>query len=362
MKMRNACILSLWSVFIFNAYAQITVTNLNMPAIGDTIRYSIAVLSSVGDYTSTGTNFVWQFDTLRVIGQGRRDFTNNTPYPMFNVLGKYGEKIADTVFSQNIPGFGSLSMTDFYQFYRNMPTVFDVEGAGLMLNSVPVPSFYSDKDELYLFPLQYGNYDSTTFKFSTPTTTAIPIVYKKSGYRITKVDGWGTITTPYGTFNCLRIVTTQYSRDTIIFNSTFGNLPIGFNNFQRSYQWLTNSEKIPVLEVSGTVGGTGNFTPNLVRFRDNYRVVGIQENQERSKSINVFPNPSDGMFKIENIFYSMITISIYSISGQNVLNINEGQNFSDYIEVDASHLPNGKYIGVILAEQSVFLFHLEIVK
>ncbi len=362
MKTRNACIFSLGLVFIFNVQAQITITNLNMPVVGDTIRYSIAALSSVGDYTSTGTNYIWQFDTLRVIGQGRRDFTNNTPYLMFNVPGKYGEKIADTIFSQNIPVFGTLSMTDFYQFYRNLPTVFDIEGAGLMLNAVPVPSFYSDKDELYLFPLQYGNYDSTTFKFSTPTTTAIPIVYKKSGYRITKVDGWGTITTPYGTFNCLRLITTQYSKDTIIFNSTFGNLPIGFNNFQKSYQWLTNSEKIPVLEVSGTVDGAGNFIPNLVRFRDNYRVVGIQEYANNKQTITVFPNPSNGMFKVENIFHSAVTISIYSIHGQNVLNINEGQNFSDYLEVDASHLPNGKYIGVILADQSVFLFHIEIVK
>lgn len=342
---------------------QITITNSSLPNIGDTIRYSIANLNSVGDYTSTGANYVWHFDTLKVIGQGRRDFTNVTPYSMFFGPTKFGEKVRDTIVSQNIPGFGMITITDFYQFYRNLPTVFDVEGAGVKINNVPVPSFYSDKDELYFLPLQYGQRDSSTFKFSTPTTTAIPIVYKKSGYRITEADGWGTITTPYGTFNCLRVVTTQYSKDTIIFNSTFGSIPVGFNNYQRSYQWLTTSEKIPVLEVSGNISNMGNFTPALVRFRDNYKVVGINETTKNMEKLNVFPNPSNGVFKIENIFPSNnIRVSIFNAYGQNVLNITEYTGFTDEIEIDVSHLSNGNYNGVVQSGDKIFLFKLSVIK
>lgn len=342
--------------------AQITITNVNMPVIGDTVRYSIAALNSVGDYTSTGANYVWHFDTLRIIGQGRRDFTNNTPYLMFFGPSKYGEKIRDTIISQNIPGYGQVTITDFYQFYKNTPSVFEVEGAGVKINNIPVPSFYSDKDELYFLPLSYGQRDSSTFKFSTPTTTAVPFVYKKNGYRITEADGWGTITTPYGTFNCLRVITTQYSKDTIIFNSTFGSIPYGFNNYQRSYQWLSNTEKIPILEVSGNIGPTGNFVPSFVRFRDNYRVVSVEEYQQKNKYINVFPNPSDGNIKVENIFNSNIQISVYSINGQNVFNTTEYAGFGDYVDVDLSHLPNGHYYGMIKSENNIYLFKLEIVK
>ncbi|GIV27459.1 MAG: hypothetical protein KatS3mg027_1273 [Bacteroidia bacterium] len=360
MHFRNVALKLFLYCWIYNGFSQITITNSSMPNVGDTIRYSIAALSSVGNYTATGANYVWHFDTLRVIGQGRRDFTNNTPYPMFNQPGKFGEKIADTLINQTIPGFGALTITDFYQFYRNTPTVFDVEGAGLKINSIPLPAFYIDKDELYNFPLTYGKYDSTTFYFSTPITTAIPFVYIKGGYRITTVDGWGTITTPYGTFNCLRLITTQYSKDTIIFNSTFGSIPIGFNNYQRSYQWLTNTEKIPVLEISGTVNGTGNFTPNLVRFRDNYRVVGIQEYENNKRMLTVFPNPSNGLFKIENVFNSDVKIVLFSIYGQNVLNIHEDPSFNDYIEIDASHLPAGKYFGNIISEGKSFWFEVQI--
>lgn len=350
-------------VFSVSIQAQITITNANLPNIGDTIRYSIANINSVGDYTSTGANYVWHFDTLKVIGQDRRDFTNNTPYMFFSGPGKFGEKIADTIVSQNIPGFGSISITEFYQFYRNLPTVFDVEGAGVKINGVPVPSFYTDKDELYLLPLHYGQKDSTTFKFSTATSTAIPIVYKKSGYRITEVDGWGTVSTPFGTFNCLRVITTQYSKDTIIFNSPLGPIPFGFNNYQRAYQWISNAEKIPILEVSGTIGNTGNFIPNMVRFRDNYRVVSVNEISGKSESINVYPNPVSNVLKIENLFRnSNVHIQIYNMSGQMVYSIIEQNDFLDNIELDVTHLPNGRYFGKVIDDRDVYEFNIVVSK
>ncbi len=342
--------------------AQITITNLSMPIKGDTVRYSIASLTSIGDYTVTGANYTWYFDTLEIIGQGRRDFTDNTPYFMFFGPSKYGEKIRDTIFSQSIPGFGQVSITDFYQFYKNTSSMFAVDGAGVKINNIPVPLFYSDDDELYFFSLYYGRKDSSTFRFSTPTTTAIPFVYIKNGYRITEVDGWGTITTPYGTFSCLRLVTTQYSKDTVIFNSTSGSIPIGFDNYQRSYQWLTITEKIPLLEVSGIVTNTGSFTPNLVRFRDNYRVVGISEYNEKNKYISAFPNPSQGVVSIENIFNTNVQISVYSVNGQNVFNSTEHSGFEDFLTIDLSHLPNGQYFGVIISENKAYSFKVHIAK
>ncbi|MCX7728948.1 MAG: T9SS type A sorting domain-containing protein [Bacteroidia bacterium] len=343
--------------------AQITILNTNLPNNGDTLRYSIVNLNSLGNYTVTGTNYIWHFDSLTVIRQGVRSFTNNTPYILFFGPTRFGEKIADTLLSQNIPGFGNITITDFYQFYRNTPTIFDIEGLGLKINNIPMPSFYTDKDELYFLPLNYGDKDSSTFKFSTLTNTAIPITYKKSGYRITQADGWGSITTPYGTFNCLRVITTQYSKDTIIFNSTFGQIPIGFNNYQRSYQWISTSEKIPILEISGTINNAGNFTPNLARFRDNYRVLKINEYNKPLTNLKVFPNPSLGTFKIENIFTTNnIHLSIFNSTGQNVMNTTEYTGFSDEIEIDVSHLPNGNYTGVIKDNSNQYWFHFNIVK
>lgn len=360
MKHSIIAAIMLWATF---TKSQINIINTDLPNIGDTLRYSVANLNSIGNYTATGTNYVWHFDSLKTIAQGRRDFTNSTPYIMFFGPLKFGEKIADTLLSQNIPGFGNVTLTDYYQFYRNLPSVFDVEGAGLKINGIALPSFYSDKDELYFLPLTYGQRDSSNFKYTTPPSTLIPIVYKKSGYRITEADGWGSITTPYGTFNCLRVVTTQYSKDTIVFNSPLGSIPVGFNNYQRSYQWISNSEKIPILEIIGNINNMGNFTPTLARFRDNYKVVGIDEYTQSANQLKTFPNPSSGIFKIENIFNGKnITVSIYNLNGQNVMNLNEYADFSDEIEIDASHLPSGNYTGTINSNNNVYFFKLNIVR
>jgi len=99
----------------------------------------------------------------------------------------------------------------------------------------------------------------------------------------------------------LRVVTTQYSIDTIkgSISSPFGTLPFnfGFKNYVRSYQWLTTTEHIPYFEVSGTLNGT-NFTPNQARYRDFYiNPVGIKENI-KNLALSIFPNPSNNLLNI----------------------------------------------------------------
>lgn len=281
------------SLSAFQLKAQIVITSTNMPVVNDTARYSNASLSSVGDYTTTGANYTWDFSMLDSTGQQLRRFqpSTATPYAFYFFPPKYGEKIMDSI---PIPPQTGFSIKNIYSFYKKVGTSsFNSEGLGLTMNSIPVGATFSDEDELYLFPLNYGDRDSTTFKLSTPSNTMIPFQYKKQGYRITQADGWGTITTPFGTEACLRVVTTQYSIDTITINALpapFNKL--GFPNYMRSYQWLTLTEKIPYLEVSGNIVN-GNFTPTQAKYRDKLRVfAGVKEQSQTIISVAAFPNPT----------------------------------------------------------------------
>lgn len=314
-------LLSLLGAFPLFLTAQISITASHMPVSGDTCRYSSANVSDVGNYTATGANHSWSF-SLTPTGQDIRKFqpSTQTPYFFYFLPPKYGEKILDSVPIPNIPG-NPITIKNIYSFYKKAtsPSSFNSEGLGLTMSGVPIGATYSDEDELYKFPLNYGNRDSTTFKLSTPTNTMIPFTYKKQGYRITEADGWGTITTPYGTASCLRVVTTQYSQDTI----TISALPAGFNkfgfpNYMRSYQWLTTGEKIPYLEVMGNVVG-GNFTPTQVRYRDRARVItGIQE-EAFSPVISVFPNPAvDELTVITTQQQETLSIEIADLQGRTV--------------------------------------------
>jgi hypothetical protein len=338
-------------LFTWSSQAQITITNTSMPLSGDTIRYSTAPVNSVGNYTATGANYVWDFSTLTPNGQKLRAFkaSSLTPYSFFFFPPKYGELVTDTVkLPVTVPGIPTI--TDIYNFYKKTAVMFSTEGIGIKLSGIPVPNFFTDEDELYNFPLNYTDRDSTTFKFSTVTSTLIPFVYKKQGYRITEADGWGSITTPYGTVNCLRVITTQYSMDTLRGSLTVGTFTVpvnvGFPNYQRSYQWLTTTEKIPYLEVSGNLVGT-NFTPTQVKYRDHIQsFVGIQEEQE-ALALSVFPNPTAGQLVIITPQHNTaITAEIVDLQGKVVLTQTLTQNLSiaNQHTVNVSGLAKGLYV------------------
>jgi len=345
MKKRLLSLISFLPLFVT---AQISITSSNMPVSGDTCRYSTASVSAVGNYSATGTNYSWSF-SMTPTGQDIRKFqaSAQTPYFFYFLFPKYGEKILDSVPIPNIPG-NPISIRNIYSFYKKVvtPSSFNSEGLGLTMSGIPIGATYSDEDELYKFPLAYGNRDSTTFKLSTPSNSMIPFTYKKQGYRITEADGWGTITTPYGTASCLRVVTTQYSMDTI----TISALPAGFNkfgfpNYMRSYQWLTTSEKIPYLEVMGNVVA-GNFTPTQVRYRDRARVITSMPEEAFSPVISVFPNPAVDELTITTVQQEALSIEISDLQGKVVRQLagSEGQGPVNQQTVNVSGLAKGLYI------------------
>lgn len=347
MKKRLFSLFGFFPVFLS---AQISITASNMPVSGDTCRYSTANVSSVGNYTATGTNYSWSF-SMTPTGQDIRKFqaSAQTPYFFYFLFPKYGEKIMDSLPVPAIPG-NPISIRNIYSFYRKVttPSSFNSEGLGLTMSGVPIGATYSDEDELYKFPLTYGNRDSTTFKLSTPSNSLIPFTYKKQGYRITEADGWGTITTPYGTASCLRVVTTQYSIDTI----TISALPAGFNkfgfpNYMRSYQWLTTSEKIPYLEVLGNVIG-GNFTPTQVRYRDHARVItSIGEVADFNPLISAFPNPaSNQLTLVINPGTEALSAELRDLGGKLVKQLGtlEPAGFPQVLNADVSGIAKGLYL------------------
>ncbi len=333
------------------AQSPITLNNTHFPGMNDTLRYSLASVSISPSYTQTGTNFTWNFNNLVPIAQGRRDYKHalQTPYAFFFIgINEYGEKVADSV------GAGPLVIKNLYNFYKKQTSPVNcylVDGSGMTFSSVPVPSYFSDKDELYMFPMSYPKYDSTTFKFSTPSSSLIPIVYSKTGYRVSRVDGWGTITTPYGTAPCLRYVTTQYSQDSI--KNSFFPIPFGFPNNQRSYQWLTTTSKIPFLEITGNLVGNV-FTITMVRYRDIYHNLTGAREEELASDFMVYPNPATDYLEMPKDAYK--SVQLFNIQGQ-LLYSAEKQTINDN-KLDLRFLPSGVYHGVLSYEykQTVFKF------
>lgn len=352
-------------VFIGVAFltkAQISITSSNMPVSGDTARVSLPTLLSLmhpahTDYTVSGANKMWIFDSLNANSQLVRKFvpSSSTPYFFYFFFPKYGEKITDSVPLPAIPlGTVTISMKDVYNFYKkNGTSSFNAEGTGMSISGLPLAGTYSDEDELYKFPLNYGDRDSTTFKLSTPSTTLIPFVYKKRGYRITHADGWGYVRTPMGTQPCLRVVTTQYSNDTISLSSPI-QFDLPFPNYVRSYQWLTLGEKVPYMEVNGTLL-FGTFVPNEVRYRDVPRsFVGIKEQEESQAALTVYPNPVINELNIVIPKNKDMNLEVFSVAGQLVMKktITNTEAINKH-SIDISKLSQGLYSGTLSDGKSV---------
>ena len=237
-----------------------------MPNSGDTLRYSVADLDTLtlSTYQQTGAGITWDFSHLTPNSQDLNSYVaaSTTSYGFFFLgANKFGIEIIDTL------DLGVALLTNIYDFYKNSSTVFEAEGRGITFSGFPIPSFYSDNDEIYQFPLDHNDYDSTTFDFTTNIPLLATLV--TTGYRINNVDAYGTVVTPYGTKQCIRVVTDVISQDSVNIGALGG---FSFPNHVREYKWLAAGEKYPVLNVSGTVVA-GLFIENSVTYRDSFRNV-----------------------------------------------------------------------------------------
>jgi len=337
------------SFIVVKVNGQITITSSSMPGSGDTIRYSSSAPAGIV-YAPTGTNYFWDYSTLTMLRQDLYEYKAavSTPYAFYFLgLNKYGLKIADSI------GVGTFQFKDVYNFFQKTSTVFKTEGIGFKYNSIPLAGYYSDDDELYQFPLNYLDRDSSNYAFSVSIGTGIS--YAQRGYRINEVDGWGSIKTPYDSVACLRLISTSYGIDSINFNG-FG---FSFPNIQRSYKWLSTTEKIPVLEISGQYQNN-NFNPTQVRYRDIYRsALGLESTNLGNESV-VYPNPSNGMFTVYLNENKSGKMNITDLTGKLVYtsNCTTGKNS---IDLNTLNLSTGVYMISVLDDTKTIILQKKLI-
>ncbi len=311
--MKKVNVIVIVSTFFFGkVHPQITITQADMPSANDTIRYSNAALNSITfNPNQTGSNYNWNFSSLTSNSQAIYQYKNslNTSY-FFYFINKTGLKTADSI------GVSSIQLKNIYSFYTKNSTVFKNEGQGYSYNNIPLANSYIDDDEIYQFPLQYGDHDSSTYYFDynlSAYTTYID--YAQNGSRVNDVDGWGSVTTPFATYsNVLRIKTTIYSHDTI----TVLGFPLITNRKTIEYKWLSKTEKIPVLEISGTLVGQ-TYSINSIKYRNNIPIVSSTNDLSKEEAMtNVFPNPCHDKLNIySNI--SNLNYKIYNTLGEKIV-------------------------------------------
>ena len=328
-------------------HSQVVITGEDMPAPGDTIRKSFTTFLDGIDYQLSGPDQTWLFEELTVVSQQVDTFMNvdETPsiyqlffknqwiYPDYNAT--VAQKLAQFA---AIPG---LTVTDTYLFIKNEDDEYREVGYGAAIEGVQLPIQLQEIDTLYRFPLEFGDIDSANSLLEVDIPDLGYLMQSK--FRRNTVDGWGTLVTPYGEFQTLRVKTEITEYDSLYSDSLGFGMPVTRNVIE--YKWLANGYHGPVLVVSEE--------PFLVTatYIDSVRstFLAIPEVKTTKFEFSVYPNPARDNITVD---YELnrdadVSISIHSIFGNELKRLTPGRqergHYSQVICLEELHIPSGLY-------------------
>ncbi len=328
--------------------AQITITASDMPVAGDTLRYSFA--SPVGSAISpadSGAGHTWNY-TLTPIRQAVDTYqTALSVNLLYFLIGPtaYGYKVADS-FPLPLPG---ISIRQVYTFFEKKtgPARYQAQAFAANIAGIPTPINYTQPDVWYFFPLNYMNNDSAAYALSITLPTLGSL--KQIGYRKSRVDGWGTITTPFYTtpVNCIRIRSEIHEIDSISL------IPIPFPRNTVEYKWLVNGDHYPALWVTSNLTPLGE-TITSIKYRDNPMPDTTTNNAvhqvyNQISEIKAFPNPAvNGLLTLDlPADWKSFEVEIFDIQAREVA-VSRNER-----ELNINSLPAGQYFGRVTSGTNV---------
>lgn len=307
-----------------SSHAQITITSADMPSSNDKIRVSIGRAFTGMNARLTGANHTWDYSMLTSTSQTVDTFVSITSTGLLY----WFQFAANSSFAlkSNSPtvNLGVLNIDYEFDFFKKSTASYLQTGFGAAMNTFPLPVPYTPKDTIYRFPLHYNDTGLSPSAFSV----SIPSLgyYGGNKTRTDTVDGWGTLTTPYGTFSVLRVKSVIRETDSIHVDTLGG---FGFTIPRPvvvEYKWLGNGQHIPLLQINTT----GGLVTQII-YRDSLRInpLSVAPVEQPDVNFNVYPNPFVSNVFIEYVLSkeSEIALDVFNLAGENVFSENVGKKY-----------------------------------
>lgn len=373
--------------------AQITVTDAVFPSVNQSFETNIVNGLQRIDVTPAGPNQTWDMADLQgtPVDYTAMDATQGTHASLFSN--------ADII----LPEFGGTTGEAYVNVTANtMETVGLVLTLDGLISDFPVQLSQPRVD--LRTPLNYGDTDSDAFGFQiivdphtpagTPLDSIITEFENAAGGIITidsirstvttnrssEVDAYGSLTTPAGTFDVLRLKTVDTTNTVIeIKISVFGApsviwqdptdpnglgvdpgdleaLGVGLDTIMTFDFWDAN-EKQPILKyVLDSDGSTtyGQYARTTVNTKG---IVGSD------LKVNAYPNPATDNFMLEmqNFEAGDYTLKMYNIIGKEVKSIPFRYNGDTKILVQTGDLNPGTYVYRIVNDNDEHLITRRII-
>jgi hypothetical protein len=277
------------------SFAQITITNADMPSSGDTIRLSETFNIQSLDPVLTGTNYSWNFSSLVPNAQRIDTFFSVSSTPLayqffFNNGFLYPNHNANFATRGVDIGISQVPITEVFNYVKNSSSAYDNVGFGSNISGIPSSTQNIPVDREYEFPMNYNNNHISNAEYGI----TVPGFghYGQTLERIDTVDGWGSLILPNGTYNVLRVKSILNKIDT-----TYIDL-VGFGTTiprpeEIEYKWLAAGKGLPMLKI---VTVAGNITQ--IDYQDDFVPVGLEE-VSGINTVVVFPNPAKDYLAID---------------------------------------------------------------
>jgi hypothetical protein len=282
-----------------------SITAADMPVVGDSLRLSQAspvLPASAPPLTRKGASQTWDYSGLVAASQRVQRYNDVSTAAgtllqlTFNNTFFSPDTRATLVSPQGLPtAAGTLPITDPLEFSAVSSADYRLVGYGGTISGTAVPVTYASKvqqDVIYRFPISYASAaDVSNSLLTTPTALAANGFFSQKRQRTNQPDAWGTLTTPFGTFQTVRLVTTLADHDSLAIGGAPGQgitLPL-----TREYKWLAKGVHVPVLTITTTTVA-GNEVISGVEYRDVFRRFTrlATRNAVMEAGLSTYPNPS----------------------------------------------------------------------
>ena len=314
-------------------WGQISIDQTDMPSVGDYIPRKSDTMTVLPGPGASGPNQTWNFTAT-----SNYVITENT-----SVV-----SVASTP-NGNQFGNSNLAMTNdnaSYLYFNKSAQSFTTQGfSGDLLGTGIINAVFNPDLTLHQFPRTFGSSFNDTYVIDVivPGAAINPLVsqirFKRSSLVHDTTDAWGQITTPHGTYDVLRIHTTETYTDSVwalpIFPPTW-SLVSTSSDVSNSYSWVGKGGKLAIAEMSFDTLGA----PKIFKWTE-LPGIGVGLEESNVANFEIYPNPCETMLtihtqetKVGSEFSIVDALGVLVCNGL-ITEVNQS--------VDIAHLAPGSY-------------------
>ncbi len=319
--------------------SQITITSEDLPNGAVNYEVADALGLDLPDYTNGGAGVTWDFSSIESINDDVVSYVNISSAPftyqfLFNSPFTPNYQATHAIEGEGVDLF-VVSIDEFFFFFKNTETEYNIVGYGGTVNGIPIPSQTNPIDVVYALPIEFGDEHESNSAWSVEIPTLGS--YAQTQNRTYTVDGWGTVITPAGSFEAIRVRMETQITDNITVEALGQDFT--FDRASIAYQWLSPGEGIPVMEI------TENFGQATVRYKTGTE-VSIADHTSARQGVTVYPTVTNDRFTVDGIKRGD-EVTLYDGMGRLV------RTFQDGVDCSVGDLTAGWYVVKVQSDSGI---------